>query len=258
MAGRGDETEQTTLRETVSTLTENLKNEYTKRILYVTGVRRPSLTQRQTPHYRMPKLEANGGYLRLKAYDGPEIPPEEYENLTYTTYSSDDATTFAPITSCTGELELKGFESYGKPDLDGVWTENAQKCPSIVKYVESIGARFGRVQLLKMKPNTMRECRWGLHLDNNNAANNPDENGWVVRLWLELTNDDSSALVVRRNQFDKSTEHRIGLPRNQQAVVDSEFLYHGGYHHGPGIRYALITSCESGPALEQWVESQTA
>ena len=238
----------------MSPLVEALKNEHTKRILYATGVRRPSLTQRETPHHRMAKLQANGGYLRLKKYDGPEIPREEYENLTYTTYSSDDATTFAPITSATGELELKGFEKYGKPDLDGVWTENAKKCPTIVKYVESIGARFGRVQLLKMKPNTMRECRWGLHLDNNNAANKDD--GWVVRSWLELTDDDSSALVVRRDQFSKASEVKIALPKYQQAVVDSEFLYHGGFHHGPGTRYALITSVESGPAMEAWIESQ--
>ena len=107
-----------------------------------------------------------------------------------------------------------------------------------------------------MQPNTMRECRWGLHLDNNNAANDPDQNGWVVRLWLELTDDDSSALVVRRDQFDKASEVRIALPRNQQAVVDSEFLYHGGYHHGPGIRYALIVSVESGSAFEKWIETQ--
>jgi hypothetical protein len=120
----------------VPTLTDSLKNEYTKRILYTTGIRRPSLVQRQTPHYRMPKLQANGGYLKLTKYDGPEIPREEFENLTYTTYSTDDATTFAPITSANGELELKGFESYGKPDLDGVWTENAQKCPTIVSWVE--------------------------------------------------------------------------------------------------------------------------
>ena len=72
----------------MSTLTESLKNEHTKRILYVTGIRRPSLTQRQTPHYRMPKLQANGGWLQLQKYDGPEIPKEEYENLTYTTYST--------------------------------------------------------------------------------------------------------------------------------------------------------------------------
>ena len=246
-----DQNAQTTLLETVSTLTESQKNEHLKRNLYATGIRRPSLVQRQTPHYRMPKLQANGGYLELKRYDGPEIPKEEYESLTYTTYSTDDATTFAPITSCTGELELKGFEAYGKPDLDGVW-----KCPTVVSWVESIGARFGRVQLLRMKPNTMRECRWGLHLDNNNAANNPDENGWVVRVWLELTDDDSSALVVRKDQFDTRSEVAIPLPRYQQAVVDSEYLYHGGYHHGPSIRYALIVSCESGPALEKWIDIQ--
>jgi hypothetical protein len=247
---------QTTPMEPVSTLISALKNEQTKRILYATGIRRPSLTQRQTPHYRMPKVQANGGYLPLNKYNGPDIPANEYLDLTYTTYSTDAATQFAPITSCTGELELKGFEAYGKPDLDGVWTENAEKCPTIVGWIESIGARFGRVQLLKMQPNTMRECRWGLHLDNNNAANDPNQNGWVVRLWLELTDDDSSALVVRRHQFDKSSEVAIPLPRYQQAVVDSELLYHGGYHHGPGIRYALIVSVESGPAFEKWIETQ--
>ena len=107
-----------------------------------------------------------------------------------------------------------------------------------------------------MKPNTIRECRWGLHLDNNNAVNNPDENGWVVRVWLELTDDDSSALVVRKAQFDKRSEVSIALPRHQQAVVDSEYLYHGGYHHGPGIRYALIVSCEE--AAPRWRSGSTA
>ncbi len=233
-----------------------LKNEQTKRILKATGIRRRSLTQRQTPHYRMPKVQAGGGYLLLKKYDGPEIPRQEYEDLIYTTYASDPTTNLAPITSATGELELKGFEAYGKPDLDGVWTENAKRCPTIVKYVESIGARFGRVQLLRMQPNTMRECRWGLHLDNNNAANDPNQNGWVVRLWLELTDDESSALVVRLHEFDKSSERKIPLPRYQQAVVDSELLYHGGYHHGPGTRYALIVSLESGPAFEKWIDTQ--
>lgn len=237
-------------------LASALKNEHTKKILHITGLRRATLTQRETSHYRMPRLQANGGLLRLTQYGGPVIPRVEYESLTYTTYASDDTTMFAPITSCTGAMELRGFEYYGNPDLDGVWTENARKCPTIVNWVESVGARFGRVQLLKMAPNTMRECRWGLHLDNNNAANDPTQNGWVVRLWLELTNDDESALVVRRDQFDRRTEVKLALPRYQQAVVDSEFLYHGGYHRGPDHRYALITSCESGPALEAWIESQ--
>src|SRR6202012_4367065 len=70
------------------------------------------------------------------------------------------------------------------------------------------------------------------------------------------TDDDSSALVVRRDQFSKASEVKISLPKYQQAVVDSEFLYHGGFHHGPGTRYALITRIESGPASEQWMDSQ--
>jgi hypothetical protein len=239
----------------VSALKESLKNEYTKQLLRVTGVRPAGLKQRKTPHYRMPMLEQAGGYVKLQKYHGPEIPKEEWESLTYTTYASDPTTHFAPITSATGEIELKGFWEYGKADLDGVWTENAKKCPTIVSWVESIGARFGRVQLLRMSPNTMRECRWGLHLDNNNQGN-PETNGWVVRIWLELTEDPSSALVVRASEFDRKGEVKIPLPRYQQAVVDSEFLWHGGYHNGTHTRYALIVSAESGPDLERWITSE--
>lgn len=237
------------------TLTSALKNEYTKRIMRLTGMRPATLQRRQTPHYRMPSLEAAGGFLVLKKYDGPEIPRHEWEELTYTTYVSDPTTFFAPITSATGEIELKGFWEYGKPDLEGIWTENAKRCPTLVAWIESIGARFGRVQLLRMSPNTMRECHWGLHLDNNNQGN-PASNGWVVRLWLELTNDPSSELVVRPAEFDRKHEVQIKLPRYQQVVVDSEALYHGGHHSGSETRYAVIASLESGPALEQWIETQ--
>jgi hypothetical protein len=237
------------------TLPPALKNEYTKQILRATGVRPASLKQHKTPHYRMPMLEAAGGYMVLDKYRGPEIPKSEWEDLTYTTYSSDPTTHFAPITSATGEIELKGFWEYGKADLDGIWTENAKKCPTLVEWIESIGARFGRVQLLRMSSNTIRECRWGLHLDNNNQGN-PETNGWVVRVWLELTDDSSSSLVVRPTEFDRKGEVRIALPRYQQAVVDSEFLWHGGYHTGAETRYAVIVSVESGPALERWIESQ--
>jgi hypothetical protein len=240
----------------MSTLTSSLKNEYSKRLLRATGIRpTPSLPRRGTGHYRMPRIEEAGGYLPLHKYSGPQIPKEEWESLTYTTYGSDASTYFAPITSATGALELKGFWEYGKPDLDGVWTENAEKCPTIVKWVESMGARYGRVQLLRMSPNTMRETRWGLHLDNNNQGN-PEENGWVVRIWQELTDDASSALVVRGEEFDRSSEVSIPLPSSQQVVVDSQWLWHGGHHTGEHTRYACIVSVESGPALERWIESQ--
>ena len=138
-----------------------LKNEHTKRVLRVTRLRPPAVRHGKTPHYRMPALEAAGGYLVLGRYCGPEIPGQEWEDLTYTTYATDPATFFAPIASATGQMELKGFWEYGKADLEGIWTENAGKCPALVQWIESVGARFGRVQLLRMSPNTPRECRWG-------------------------------------------------------------------------------------------------
>ena len=241
----------------MSMLMPSLKNEHTKRILRVTRIRPPVERHDPTAHYRMPALETAGGYLALGKYRGPEIPRQEWEDLTYTTYATDPTTFFAPIASATGAMELKGFWEYGKADLEGVWTENAKKCPTLVEWVESIGARYGRVQLLRMSPNTLRECRWGLHLDDNNRRS-PESNGWVVRVWLELTDDPSSLLVVRPAEFDRKAEARIPLPRNQQVVLDSEARYHGGFHAGPHTRYAAIVSVESGPALERWIDSQRA
>jgi hypothetical protein len=240
----------------MSTITDAMKNEYLKRFLRTTGIRPPQqMPRRGTPHYRMPKLEANGGWLALEPYRGPEIPREEYESLTYTNYPSDPSTFFAPITSASGQIELGAFGKYGKSDLDREWTPNAEKCPTVIKWLESVGTRFGKVQLLRMTPNTLRECRWGLHLDHNNQ-NNPESNGWAVRVWLELTDDNSSRLVVRNEEFDKASEVRIPLPLHAQLVVDSQWLYHGGYHHGPGTRYAVIATFESGSELERWIDSQ--
>ena len=240
----------------MSALTGALKNERTKRLLRVTGMRPPQQIPRtETGHYRMPMLVQAGGWMDLGLYRGPEIPPTEWETLAYTTYATDPNTFFAPITSASGKIELTPAGKYGKNDLDAEWTENAQKCPTIVKWLESIGARFGRVQLLRMTPNTLRECRWGLHLDNNNNGN-PETNGWAVRVWLELTHDDSSRLVVRQEEFDVASEVQIALPRYQQVVVDSQWLYHGGFHTGQETRYALIATVESGPDLERWIEQQ--
>ncbi|HUE27209.1 MAG TPA: hypothetical protein VMP89_10590 [Solirubrobacteraceae bacterium] len=240
----------------MSTISDAMKNEVVKRVLRTSGVRpAQQMPRRGTGHYRMPQLEANGGWLALEPYRGPEIPAVEYESLTYTTYPTDPNTFFAPITSATGEIELGAFGNQGKTDLDREWTPNADKCPTIIKWLESVGARFGKVQLLRMSPNTLRECRWGLHLDNNNNLN-PESNGWAVRVWHELTDDASSRLVVRQEEFDKRSEVQIPLPQHAQVVVDSQWLYHGGYHQGTHTRYAMISTFESGPELERWIESQ--
>jgi hypothetical protein len=238
------------------TLTDLLKNEYTKQALHLTGVRKaPFTAPARTTHYRCPLIEAGEGLATLRRYDGPQIPAAEWETLKYTTYSSDPCTYFAPITSPTGAVEMIGAREAGKEELDCVPTPNADKCPTIMQWLESMGARYGRVQLLRMKPNTLRECRWGLHQDNNNLVN-PPANGWIVRVWHELTDDSTSTLLVRQGEFDRRTEVQVALPRGQQVVVDSERLWHGGFHASTHTRYALIASVESSPALNEWIQSQ--
>ena len=240
----------------MSVLTGVMKNEYTGKLLDRTGVRKPPFVpDLNTKHYRCPLVEAGGGYVQLNKYSGPQIPASEWESLEYTTYKSDPFTFFAPITSPTGKIEMIGAQEVGKEELECVPTPNADKCPTIMAWLESTGARYGRVQLLRMKPNTLRECRWGLHQDSNNRVH-PDKYGWIVRVWHEFTQDDSSRLLVRSDRFDRKTEHQIPLPAGQQAVVDSERLWHGGAHSGTHTRYALIASFESSPALDDWIKSQ--
>ncbi|HEY8092645.1 MAG TPA: hypothetical protein VID93_02650, partial [Acidimicrobiales bacterium] len=95
--------------------------------------------------------------------------------------------------------------------------------------------------------------RW-LHLDDNNRLN-PEGTGWVVRAWLQLTDHPDSYMILRSRKDDRDNEVRIHLPRGAQFVVDSERWFHGVYHPGPGPRYALIVSLESGPELAGWIES---
>jgi len=94
-----------------------------------------------------------------------------------------------------------------------------------------------------------------MHLDDNNRLN-PDGEGWVVRTWLELTDCPDSAMILREDKDDPSTEARIPTIKGRQMVIDTERLWHVVSHLGPEPRYALITSLESGPELDRWIRSQ--
>ena len=227
------------------------KNNLTKKIYQLVGLKKPFVKQEKTLHYRCPSVEEKG-FISLNPYTGPDISAAEWENLEYKTYPSDPNTFFAPLTSATGKNEMRGFWDYGKPDKDGVWTENAAKAPNLVNWVKSAGANVGRVQLIRMEGNTLREARWGLHLDDNNRLN-PENEGWVIRMWIELTDDPSSYMVLREKELDISTETQIPLPKYTQLIVDSEYMFHGVWHAGNKTRYGLIVSLESTPELEQWI-----
>jgi hypothetical protein len=195
------------------------------------------------------------GFVILKPFED-EIDASEWESLSYLDWKSGGDTNFAVLASATGEDDARGFWEHGKPDKDGVWCPNIEKAPTFKKYVESVGARFGRVRVIKLEPSTSAEevSERFLHLDDNNRLN-PDGEGWVVRSWLNLTDDPDSYMIVREDKDDPSTESHIPLPKNAQFVVDTERLQHAVYHPGTSPRYALITSWESGPELQTWIEA---
>lgn len=201
----------------------------------------------------LPIMEEKG-FVALKPHEKP-IPPEEYVGLDYMDWKSGGDTNFAPIASALGQMECHGFWEEGKPDKDGIWTDNAKVCPSLVEWTEKVGARYGRVRTILLNPNSEEEAIRNLHSDDNNRLN-PEGDGWVVRAWLQLTDNPNSYMILRDENNDPSTEVRLPLAAGAQMVIDSERLYHAVWHPGDAPRYSLIVSFESGPALERWIKSQ--
>ncbi len=208
-------------------------------------------------HRKLDILAAKG-YVILRDRPGALIPPIEWESLAYMDWKSGGDTNFAPLASATGEMDCRGFWDYGKADKDGLWTTNRDLAPSLVDYVEEVGANYGRVRVIKLNPSDEATALRQLHLDDNNRLN-PDGTGWVVRSWLEL--DDAagqSMFILREDKNDPATETRIRLHPGMQLLIDTERLYHVVWHPGPGPRYSLITSWETSDALERWLTRELA
>jgi hypothetical protein len=211
----------------------------------------------ETNHRRIPQLDERG-VVALR--DSPfTVPASEYVVLEYMDWKSGGDTKFAPIASADGELDCRGFWDKGKTDKDALWTSNAQLAPTIRDYVDGVGANFGRVRTIKLEPQDRDAAIRSLHRDDNNRFN-PDNEGWVVRSWVELTDNPDSYMLLMDNGPDglpdPSTEIRMPLHRGARFVVDTQRLWHVVVHSGDAPRYALITSFESGPTLERWIDEQ--
>jgi len=176
-------------------------------------------------------------------------------------WKSGGDTNFAPIATADGQLDCRGFWNKGdeRPDKGATFTTNAEHCPTLKRYVERVGASFGRVRTIKLEPQGHDVAIRNLHRDDNNRFN-PEGEGWVVRSWLELTdNPDSYMLLMESGPDglpDPATEIRVPLNQGAQFVVDTQRLWHVVVHTGDAPRYALISSFESGPALDAWIASQ--
>ena len=210
-----------------------------------------------TPHFRLRSLAETGVVVLTEP--GFDVPVHEYLSLEYLDWKSGGDTNFAPLASADGELDCRGFWDKGKTDKDALWTSNADLAPTLKRYVTSIGANFGRVRIIKLAPQSRDQAIRSIHRDDNNRFN-PDDEGWVVRTWLELTDNPDSYMLLMDNGPDglpdPSTERRVPLHRGSRFLVDTQRLWHVVVHNGTAPRYALITSVESNAALEGWVEAQ--
>ncbi len=212
-----------------------------------------------TEHYRIPALEETG--FAILTPMPVVVPIVEWECLEYMDWKSGGDTNFAPLASADGELDCRGFWDKGKTDKDALWTSNAEKAPTLRKYVDDVGANFGRVRIIKLEPQDRETAIRSLHRDDNNRFN-PESEGWVVRTWSELTHQPNSYMLLMDNGPDglpdPSTEQRIPLTLGSRYIVDTQRLWHVVVHPGDAPRYALITSFESGPTLESWVAGESA
>ncbi len=212
-----------------------------------------------TPHRRLPVLDESG-FVALSPMP-IDVPREEWESLEYMDWKSGGDTNFAPLASADGELDCRGFWDKGKTDKDALWTVNADKAPTLRRYVDSVGANFGRVRIIKLEPQDHATALRSIHRDDNNRFN-PDDEGWIVRSWVELTDQPDSYMLLMDNDADglpdPSTERRVPLPKGARFVVDTQRLWHVVVHNSDRPRFALITSFESGPRLGEWIDSERA
>jgi hypothetical protein len=195
------------------------------------------------------------GYVVLDRYN-QELDPKEWLDIEYVDWKSSGETQFAPLASAKGEIEVNGFWNHKPPrtDKDGVWIPaQVEKAPNLVRRAQEPGSNVGRCRVIELQPNNYADALYNLHQDDNNRLN-PDGTGWVVRGFFNLTDDKDSYFVLRDNRTDPSVEYRIALPAGAQLLVDTQRLWHATAHNATDPRYCLITSWESGPQLDAYIE----
>ena len=198
------------------------------------------------------------GYVVLDSYN-KEIDPKEWLDIEYVNWKSSGDTRFSPLASAYGDMECDGFWNHTPPktDKDGVWVQkNVDIAPVLTRRAQEPNVNIGRCRVIELQPNTYADAIHNLHRDDNNRLN-PEGTGWIVRAFFNLTDDPDAVMVLREDRDDPSTETRVPLPVGTQAIIDTQRLWHAVWHPNTSRpRYCLITSYESGPNLESWIEAR--
>lgn len=198
-------------------------------------------------------LEATG-FVILRTHD-QAADPQEWRDLEYLDWKSAGDTRFAPLASADGTLNADGFWNHEPPRTDkyGVWVESqAALAPTLVRRAQEPGANIGRCRVIELRANTYADALYNMHQDDNNRLN-PDESGWIVRGFFNLTHNPDSVLILREDRYDPSSEVRLPLPAGSRIIVDTQRFWHATWHTGDEPRYSLITSWTSGPELDAYI-----
>lgn len=208
-------------------------------------------------YYKMPILE-DSGFVVVDSYDQSN-DPQEWLDIEYVNWKSSGDTRFSPLASAYGDMECDGFWNHTPPktDKDGVWVQkNVELAPVLTRRAQEPNVNIGRCRVIELQPNSYADAIHNLHRDDNNRLN-PEGTGWIVRAFFNLTDDPDAVMVLREDRDDPSTETRVPLPVGTQAIIDTQRLWHAVWHPNTSRpRYCLITSYESGPNLESWIEAR--
>ena len=162
-------------------------------------------------HYKLP--DARGDRVRRARRIRRPDRPQEWMSLEYVDWKSGGDTRFAPLASAYGEIECNGFWHFDPPkaDKDGVWIDSqVEKAPTLVKRALEVGANVGRCRIIELQPNTYADALYNSHQDDNNRLN-PDGEGWVIRCFMNLTDDQDTYMILREDINDPESEVRIKL-----------------------------------------------
>lgn len=194
------------------------------------------------------------GYVVLDDH-ASDLDPAEWQRLEYVRWRSSGVTRFAPLTSYDGEVDCNAFWNYTPPraDKDGIWVSSqTAAAPSLTALAQEPGTDVGRCRVIELQPNEYADAVYNLHQDDNNRLN-PEGTGWVVRGYVNLTDDADSLMILRSDRFDPATEVRLPLHAGARMIIDTQRLWHAVWHRGDAPRYGLIASWTSGPELDAYI-----
>ena len=141
-----------------------------------------------------------GDRLRRARRNGKPVDPQEWMSLEYVDWKSGSDTRFARWPAY-GEIECNGFWHFDPllpTRTDGVWIDSQVGRPRPwSKRAKENGANVGRCRIIELQPNTYAGRAVQLPLGRQQPPLNPDGEGWVVRRFMNLTDDQDTYDPVR-------------------------------------------------------------